>query len=155
MKSILKVDETDVKILRALVKDARTKIAEIAKSCGLSSPAIVNRINNLKEAGVILGSAAFFDVSYLGYSYPAQIGISLASDQIPRVIGFLEKQPNVISVSKCIGKHDLDVFIMAKNIEQVDSLRRAICAHAHVGKTTLNLWSNPRLSFSNVEMKLE
>ena len=147
------IDETDAKILRTLIKDARTRITTIAKSCGLSSTAIVNRIKNLKEMGVIAGSVVFWDLTTLDYLYPASLGISLASKQIPRVIELIEKQPNVIILSRSIGKHDLTVFLIAKNIKQVDDIKRAISAHAYIRKVTLNLWTTPHFNFSNVEIK--
>ena len=147
------IDETDAKILRTLIKDARTRITEIAKSCGLSSTAIVNRIKNLREMGVIVGSVIFWDLTTLGYLYPASLGISLSSKQVPRVIELIERQPTVIVLSRSIGKHDLTVFLIAKSIKQVDDIKRAISAHAYIRKVTLNLWTTPHFNFSNVEIK--
>jgi DNA-binding Lrp family transcriptional regulator len=56
MNPEVKPDEIDGKILRALIRDAHTKLKEIADDCGLSSSAIVKRIKRLKGIGVIVGT---------------------------------------------------------------------------------------------------
>ena len=47
------IDAIDVKLLRLLEKDARTSIAELARSVGLSAPSVAERIRRLQESGVI------------------------------------------------------------------------------------------------------
>jgi len=143
----------DAKILRALIKDARTKIKEIAKNCGLSSTAIVNRIKRLKTEGVIEGSVLFWDMSVLGFLYPASIGINLDSSQYSKVIKIIEEQTNVIILSHSIGKHDLTVFLIAKNLMNIDQLKQIIAARAWVRKISINLWTTPHFHFGNVEIK--
>ena len=49
------LDAADVRILDALVDDARTSIADLARSVGLSPPSVSERIKRLEEAGVIEG----------------------------------------------------------------------------------------------------
>lgn len=48
------MDTQDLKILDILTKDARTNLKDIAEECGLSSSAILSRIENLKETGIML-----------------------------------------------------------------------------------------------------
>ena len=55
-RSIVKVDSTDLKILRLLLIDSRTNISEIAKECGISSSAIVARIKKLEKSKVIVSN---------------------------------------------------------------------------------------------------
>lgn len=153
MTNIIRIDEIDSKILGALIKDARTKITEIAKSCGLSSTAIVNRIKRLKNEGVIEGSVLFWDMSVLGFLYPASIGLNLDSSQYPRVIKIIEEQTNVIILSQSIGKHDLTVFLIAKNLLDIDKLKQLIASRAWVRKISINLWTTPHFHFGNVEIK--
>ena len=50
------LDATDRKILRFLIKNARTPFLEIARECGISGAAIHQRIKKLEELGVIQGS---------------------------------------------------------------------------------------------------
>ena len=152
MKSATRVDEIDAKILSALIKDARTRIKDIAKSCGLSSTAIVNRIKRLKTEHVIEGSVLFWDMSALGFLYPASLGINLDYNQEQRVIELIEGRSNVIILSKSIGKHDLIVFLVAKKLVDIDQLKQDISAQARVRKIVINLWTTPHFNFENIEI---
>ena len=50
------IDGIDKKILRALMKDARTPVLEIARSVGVSGAAIHQRLRKLEKSGLISGS---------------------------------------------------------------------------------------------------
>ena len=50
------LDAIDKKILRFLIKNARTPFLEIARECGISGAAIHQRIKKLEDMGVIQGS---------------------------------------------------------------------------------------------------
>lgn len=47
------LDATDVEILRLLLEDARRSYREIAEEVGLSPPSVSNRVDRLRELGVI------------------------------------------------------------------------------------------------------
>jgi len=49
------LDETDREILRLLLADARRPYSDIAERVDLSAPAVSDRIDRLREAGVIEG----------------------------------------------------------------------------------------------------
>ena len=59
----MKLDEIDVKILHALIRDARTNLKDIAKECGVSSNAIFKRVKHLRDEGVIVGTVLYADLS--------------------------------------------------------------------------------------------
>ena len=50
----MKMDETDIKIVEALIDDARMSLKDLATHVGLSSPGVSERIRRLQERGVIL-----------------------------------------------------------------------------------------------------
>lgn len=47
------LDETDIEILEQLAEDARRPYTEVGDSVGLSGPAVSERVERLREAGVI------------------------------------------------------------------------------------------------------
>jgi Lrp/AsnC family leucine-responsive transcriptional regulator len=53
-------------LLGALVADARTSIADLARLVGLSSPSVSERIRRLEEAGVIEGYTVKINPKTLG-----------------------------------------------------------------------------------------
>jgi DNA-binding Lrp family transcriptional regulator len=149
----VEIDEIDVKILRELLKDARTKLKDIAKDCGLSSTAILNRVKRLKAAGVITGAALFINMSLLGYMYPASIGIDLNHGQETQVIKSIRERANLISLSQSVGKNDLNIFLVAKSVKEIDNLKQTIRKQAGVRKISISLWSTPYFNFENIDLQ--
>lgn len=60
------LDETDVEILRLLSRDARRSYTDIADAVGLSGPAVADRIERLREAGIINRFTVDIDRTQLG-----------------------------------------------------------------------------------------
>lgn len=60
------LDETDVEIVRLLVADGRRPYSEIAAEVDLSPPAVSDRVDRLREQGVLRGFTAEVDRSALG-----------------------------------------------------------------------------------------
>lgn len=49
------MDNTDIKIINILQKNCKTSTREIGQQVGLTAPAVAERINRLKDSGVISG----------------------------------------------------------------------------------------------------
>lgn len=60
------VDELDLRIVEALLRDGRTPAAQIAEQIGLSRPAVADRIEKLERQGVIRGTTAVVQPRALG-----------------------------------------------------------------------------------------
>jgi DNA-binding Lrp family transcriptional regulator len=153
MSSIVEIDEIDVKILRELIKDARTKLKDIAKDCGVSSSAIFNRVKRLKTKGVITGAVQYVNMDRLGYLHPASIGISLNPDQEPLVIKLIREKANLISLVRSIGKNDLNIFLVAKSIKELDDLKQHIKKQAGIERIAINLWCTPYFNSENIDLQ--
>ena len=59
------LDDTDTEILRALVEDGRRAYSDIADEVGMSTPAVIDRVDRMRENGVIEGFEARLDPSVL------------------------------------------------------------------------------------------
>ena len=91
------LDATDRKILRFLIKNARTPFLEIARECGISGAAIHQRIKKLEELGVIQGSRLVVAPKSLGFDVCAFIMIR--TSDITRqqdTVELLSKVPEVV-----------------------------------------------------------
>lgn len=62
------LDETDAEILRLLLNDGRMPYTEIAEEVGMSPPSVIDRVDRLREIGVLEGFGARLDRSVLGGS---------------------------------------------------------------------------------------
>ncbi len=67
----VELDELDLRILDALLRDGRSPAAQIAEQIGLSRPAVADRIEKLERQGVIRGTTAVVDPNALGQGVTA------------------------------------------------------------------------------------
>ena len=153
MSSTVEIDEIDVKILRELIKDARTRLKDIAKACGVSSSAIFTRLKRLKTTGVITGAVQFVNMGRLGYLFPASIGINLNPDKETIVMKLIRENFNIIVLSQSVGKNDLIIFLALKSIKEIERLKQVIRKQEGIRKISVNLWSTPRFNFENIDLQ--
>lgn len=64
----VKLDETDMKILKFLEKDGRMKVVDIANKLDSSVEKIMYRLKNLKDRKIISGLRLHLDLKKIGYS---------------------------------------------------------------------------------------
>jgi len=79
------LDETDVRILELLVADARRPYSDIADEVGLSPPAVSDRIDRLRESGVIRRFTVDLDRSQLRAGVPVLVTLDPPADAVGRV----------------------------------------------------------------------
>ena len=127
-----KIDKTDIIILKALLKDARTPYVDIAKKCGISSNSVKFRVNRLKEEGVISGELTQVNPKYLGYNYTAFIPIQDCANDIESVSNFLKNTPNMVKVLPEIGTYNLTVVVPLEQIEQINKVIEYIRTNPNV-----------------------
>lgn len=60
------MDNTDIKIINILQANCKTSTHEIGQQVGLTAPAVAERINRLKDAGVIEGFHAKINDALMG-----------------------------------------------------------------------------------------
>ena len=79
------LDETDAEILRLLVDDARRPYSDIAEAVDLSAPAVRDRIDRLREVGVIRRFTVDVDRSQLRAGVPVLVDVTVAPGDVDRV----------------------------------------------------------------------
>ncbi|MFB6201077.1 MAG: AsnC family transcriptional regulator [Halorhabdus sp.] len=75
------LDETDLEILRLLVEDARRPYSDIAEVVDLSAPAVSDRVDRLRAAGVIRQFTIDVDRSQLREGVSVLVRISVVPDE--------------------------------------------------------------------------
>jgi DNA-binding Lrp family transcriptional regulator len=137
---MVEVVEIDAQILRALIIDARTKLNDNPRTCGVSSNAIFKRAKRLKETGIIKRAMLFTNFTGLGYRHPATIRISLTLGQEQRVIGLLQK------------RGDLNLAALPKSAYELNDLKEAVTKEQGAKRVSVNFWSKPHFNFENVDL---
>ena len=103
-----KYDKTDEKIMKILVKNARTPIIEIAQQVKLDSATIIYRIKQLEKKKIILGYRADIDIKLIGREfYTVKMYLSNFSRK-KELLAFLESTPFVTNLIEAIGSWDIE-----------------------------------------------
>ena len=156
MGTVIKIDEIDEKILRLLIKDARTRLKDIAKDCNITSTSVLNRIKRLKKHGVITGATLFPKIALINLPILALIGINLDYTEFneAEILKLIGEKINLVEPSPSIGKYDLCALVYTANVIELDKTVYALKKRFRIRKVTVNIWSGvPRLLFENIDLQ--
>ena len=110
------IDRLDKKILQLISQDARIPFLEVARECNVSGAAIHQRIQKLRNLGIVKGSEFVIDTYKIGYQTCAFIGIILSDiKKFAYVVGELKKIPEVVECHYATGKYSMFIKIYAKD----------------------------------------
>ena len=110
------IDRLDKKILQLISQDARIPFLEVARECNVSGAAIHQRIQKLRNTGIIKGSEFVIDTYKVGFQTCAYIGITLSDVKaFPAVVEELKKIPEIVECHYATGKYSMFVKIYAKD----------------------------------------
>lgn len=132
----MKLDETDIKILKSLQKDSRESASHIAEKVNVSVPTVTERIRKLQENGVILGFQAAIDPSSIGLDVSAIITIISGSSQYYKEVTIAaEEAPEVVQCFSTTGNGSHMLFVVTKNSNTLEELLRKIQSWPGVART--------------------
>ena len=136
----MKIDETDVAILRALQLDARTKYTEIANQCGVSVDTIIKRFNKLIRNGLVKRTTVLLDPRKYGKEVIANFSVDTEPACIDEVIGFLNEQEGIVFATHSMGSYDVFAIAMKRNMNEMNALKETIQSHTKVNEVQTNIW---------------
>lgn len=111
-----RIDRLDKKILQLISQDARIPFLEVARECNVSGAAIHQRIQKLRNIGVLKGSEFIVDTYKIGYQTCAYIGITLTDVKMfNAVVEELKLIPEVVECHYTTGKYAMFIKIYAKD----------------------------------------
>jgi Lrp/AsnC family leucine-responsive transcriptional regulator len=117
------LDAVDTALLRALARDARATMADLARAVGLSPPSVAERVRRLEEAGVIRGYAALVDPAALGLSLAAYIRIRPLPGLLGKVAEVLLGLSAIVQCDRVTGE---DCFVAKAHVRSMAELEALI-----------------------------
>lgn len=132
----MQIDDIDRKVLNELQQDARISYAELGRRVGLTTPAVIERVRKLEEAGVITGYQAGIDTSKVGLPITAFIRMSISGVDYSHIIEVAEQSNEVLECHRGTGA---DSFIMKVAVSSVDHLQQIIDKLTPYGITTTTI----------------
>lgn len=113
-------DETDRKIINAVLENSRLSYREIAKKTGVSAVTVLNRMTKLEESGAIKSFSAVPDYSVLGYDFQVMVLINPERSQLTNVERSLTERPEVYSVNQITGEFQLMALARFQSRQEMD-----------------------------------
>jgi DNA-binding Lrp family transcriptional regulator len=137
-----KIDETDNKIMGALLENAKLSYRQIAKRLLISAATVMHRVRRLEQAGIIRKYTVQLDYQKLGYEFVAAIDIRVMKGRLFEVEKLVAKHPNVHAVYDVTGSFDSLVLVKFRNRRELDSFVKKIQTYDFVERTETRLVLN-------------
>jgi len=144
----MQLDEIDKNILANLQKDARLSYAELGRRVGLTTPAVIERVRKLEDAGVITAYRAEIDLERIGYPITAFIRMSITGIDYSHIIEVARDSPEVLECHRGTGG---DSFIMKVAVRSVEHLQEVIDRLTPYGITTTTIVLSSPVSLRNID----
>ena len=117
------LDDLDIKVLKILQKEGRTKRNELADAAGLSIPAISERLHKLEEKKIIDGYYTKLNRKAFGYDIMAYILVMMESSKhYKSLISHVEKLPQIIECHSVLGEGSHLLKAISRNTEALEKL---------------------------------
>jgi DNA-binding Lrp family transcriptional regulator len=117
------MDSLDKQVIKALCVSGREPHNILAMRLGVSTGTIANRINALKNDGVLKGFRVAIDLDNLGYHLMAIVMIYSEDDS---ALEPLEESKNVVGVFEVEGECILIAWVACRNMEEFRTLMKSI-----------------------------
>ena len=135
----MQLNETDVKILKALTVDARLSSRQIAKQCNASVGTVLSRIKRMENEGIIKGYTALLDHEKLGYDLTVVSEITVSKGRLLEMENEIARIPNVCCVYDVTGLLDAIIIAKFKNREELGKFTKRLLALPYVERTNTHI----------------
>lgn len=118
------MDDIDRQLVAALVADARTSFAELARQVALSSPSVHERVRRLERDGVLRGYRAEVDAKAIGLGVSALVGV-LQREGVEST-DLADRLAAVPEVEDCWVVAGEESFVVRVRVPDVDALEQTL-----------------------------
>jgi Lrp/AsnC family transcriptional regulator for asnA, asnC and gidA len=126
------IDNTDMKLLQLLQKNARMTNIELAEKLNMSEATVRRRINNLVDRGFIRGFSALLDYKKMGNAVKANVLAKVDKDKLEEVAYSLKKHKNAHMICQVIGSHNLYCELIFNNMIELQDFTDKLANNEHV-----------------------
>jgi Lrp/AsnC family transcriptional regulator for asnA, asnC and gidA len=110
------LDKIDKEIIYMLMDNAKTSLAQISKSVGISTTAVHQRIKKLENAGVMENSISFLNPRKIGYKVVSYIGVFLEQpSHYQDAIKALKDINEVVEAHYTTGNYTIFLKVLCKD----------------------------------------
>ncbi|MFB5619597.1 MAG: Lrp/AsnC family transcriptional regulator [Nitrosopumilus sp.] len=136
------MDETDEKIIKHLLVDARQSARQLALKLGLSTVTVLSRIKKLEKAKIIQRYSVIVDHEKIGYSLTAIIEIIAKNDKVVGIEDEISKFENVCGVYDITGSTDTIIIAKFKERNELSKFVKGLALIPNVENTITHVVLN-------------
>jgi len=115
------IDALDMKIIRALQKDSRKPIVQIAKEVDANEATVRRRVEKLLKGGIIERFTVILDYHKLGRVIKAFIGLRVEPAKLRSIAEHLAKHPDTQVVYRTSGDTDIVTEVILEKMEDLNT----------------------------------
>lgn len=116
------LDATDRNLVRHLQQNGRLSFAELARRVRLTTPAVIERVRKLEDAGIIAGYHAEVSAAKMGLTVLALIRMSVVGDVFAKVTALVKVSPEVLECHRCTGGDSFIMKVAVRSVQHLESL---------------------------------
>jgi Lrp/AsnC family leucine-responsive transcriptional regulator len=150
------LDEIDLHILRLLRQDGRMAHSAIAKTVGLSGPAVHERVRKLEQRGAIASYAAVLDPDILDRPHIAFVMVTLSEgDEFAAdepIVARICEEPDVLEFHRIAGQDCYLVKTRTRTNKDLERLLRRIRSIRGVARTRTTIVLSTELEKASIEV---
>ena len=130
------LDDLDIKVLKKLQENGRTKRNELAEAVNLSIPSLSERLKKLEENKVIEGYYTKLNRHVFGFDIMAFIVVIMdSSKNYEKLTDHVKKTPEILECFSMLGEGSHIMKALAKNTEELEKLLGKIQSWPGVART--------------------
>ncbi|MBI5148350.1 Lrp/AsnC family transcriptional regulator [Candidatus Pacearchaeota archaeon] len=138
----MKIDNTDKKIINALIDNSRLSCREISRKLRLNVVTVLNRMRKLEKEGILKKYTAEVDYKKIGYDIEVAIDIKISKGRLFEVEKKIASHPNVFLVYDLTGESDALIFARFPSTQEMDNFLKDIQKYDFVERTHTRLILN-------------
>ena len=118
------LDNIDQEIIQQLSNDGRKSYRQIAKELDLSVGTITNRVNKLKNEGIIKGFQ--LEINYAALGYTIETIITLQTKDPQTILQKEEYKKYIQTAHNTTGEYNTMLITMFKNTEELNTFLKSL-----------------------------
>lgn len=150
------LDEIDLQILRLLRQDGRMPHSAIAKTVGLSGPAVHERVRKLEQKGVIASYTAVLDPTLLDRPHVAFAQVTLSEgDEFAAdepIVARICEEPDILEFHRIAGQDCYLIKMRTRTNKDLELLLRRIRSIRGVARTRTTIVLSTELEKATIEV---
>ncbi len=135
----MELGDTDKKILKSLLEDARFSSRQIAKNVGVSVGTVLSRIKKMEDVGLIKGYSVILDHEKLGYELTVVTEITVSKGRLVEMEQEIAKLPGVCGVYDVTGLTDAVIIGKFKSREDLGKFTKQLLALPYIERTNTHV----------------